>query len=210
MVYAINMNKLLTAIIPFLLFACNSIYQIEIYKDGTGHVNHKIYCLYDEEILKKDTSLTKQAKTIGGKPDATQLTSEESVQPYLNTKTISNFKWKTNKKIYFDASYDIGNIDSLGAYIDAVDNYVEPIFKFNKDEFIMICPPGSEDVHVDSSTFGAIFVELHFKFPYPIETVVCNNQNIKYFFSKREMSLKFRLEQLFYFDTTSEVRVLFK
>jgi hypothetical protein len=75
------------------------------------------------------------------------------------------FEWSANKKNFFNGSYQITTIDSLGNYLDVFYNYVNTVFKLEKDKFTMTCPPGGEYMTHGDDTFGAIFIEMNVKFP---------------------------------------------
>jgi hypothetical protein len=204
------MNRLLLFLFPIVLSSCNCIYQIKINQDGSAHVDQQFFCLYEEDILEKDSSLVDESKKVGGEPKGANLTSEETIQHFLNSQIIHNYKWTSSKETLLDAKYDIDHIDSLGSYIDGYYNWVNPIFSFSKKQFKISCPPGNKESFIDENTFGAVFVELIFKFPSKIESISCNNEKVTYSASKKGLHLKFRLEELYLAKTDTEVLVLFK
>lgn len=204
------MYKYSFVLVLSIFVSCDCIYQVKINKDGSAHIDQKVILLYEEDILKKDSSLVNEAKTIGSEPEGTSTVAIESIQHFMDSPIIHNYEWSSTKEIFLDAHYDIDQIDSLGNYIDGYYKFVFPSFTFSEREFKLICPPGNENAVIDEGHFGAILIEMIFKFPYKIESASGNSDILQYTVSNKKLHLKCKLKDLYYAKSDTELLVMFE
>ncbi|NOQ75540.1 MAG: hypothetical protein GQ574_26255 [Crocinitomix sp.] len=212
------MHKNILIIVLFLVSGCHNVYEIKVNSDGSAVVDHKMRFIYEDEILLRDSTLISEANIVGGPDESTLTVSESMTEFYRNSKVIKDFKWTANRNYYFDASYKITTIDSIGNYLDPFTDYVQPIFEYSEEKFSMICPPGEvmspaegdDDDLWDDKAFPAIFIEFNFQFENKIYGCSTNEENLKIEHSNKELNIKFNFTELFYKTENTEFEVYFK
>jgi len=187
-------------ILLFSIFfiSCNKVINITINKDGSALVKEKMILLYKDDILLKDSTLTKVANFVGEKSSEGYSTVGDDYDSfYKKSKIIHKYKSVSNKRKYFESSYFIDNIDSLGYYLYQEDSILVPEFIFTKDEFYLKCYT-EENTYWNEDYYDGIFIDLNIKFPNKIMSVDCNNLKVNYKFKKNKLWISSNLRPLFY------------